>query len=194
MVPGNTMEDIAFVMKKLLQETMDQKAELQTQQEITDNIELYLSTQKHEIGMLREGMVTKDEIIEQLNRRCAMLNNTNAKLKEELENPHLGEFRDILTENKNSEQELKNAHQCIQTLESEITLLKATHPDARSRETNPFLQSDVCSRTFDQEDFHLLSGQNLDHASQLFDLTESQVIRKDNSSEILKQIGNLKLS
>ena len=179
------MENIEFVLAQLLQENREQKLLLYTDKERSTGLEYCVTAQKEEIRQLQELLATKDKIIVQLNDRCVMFSANCDQLKGELISPHLREIETILEESKLSKESLLLAQQRVKKLECQLIDLKSTQ-----FETNPFLQSDVLSGTFDKEALYQLSDRQSPHTSGIETSTPSkEEDRNENYNEIIQQIG-----
>ena len=108
-----------------------------------------------------------------------MMSKSCKQMKVELDSPHLKEIEDILEEGKLSKEAMKSAQQRVKKLECELMELK--NIQYGSNGTNPFLQPDVFSQTFDKEGTFLFPTDT----QQAFSADGS-----DNSNQLLRQIGN----
>ena len=186
------MQDIEFVLTHLLQENREQKSQMYADKERSTDVEYCVTAKKEEILQLQELLSTKDKIIIQLNDRCAMFSASCDQLKGELVSPHLREIEDILEESKQSKERLLNAQQRVKKLECELIDLKSNQfESAAVRETNPFLQPDVLSRTFDQEAPYHFSNRQTPHTSkiELVSTPDKEEARNENYNELIQQIG-----
>ena len=178
-IPGSTLRNINLIITQLLQENREQKTKLYSQTESCKSLEFCSNRQKQEITQLRELLSTKDRIIGQLNERCSMMSESCKQMKAELDSPHLKEIEDIIEEGKLSKEAMVSAQQRVKKLECELMELKSSQYG-----TNPFLQPDVFSQTFDKEGTFLLPAD-----TQRTFLADNKV-GSDYSNQLLRQIGN----
>lgn len=172
-IPGSTVQNI---ISQLLEENREQKAELNSQTESVKSLEFSANKQKQEIKQLHELLSTKDRIIGQLNERCSMMSESCKQMKVELDSSRLKEIDDVLEEGKLSKEAMINAQQRVRKLECELMELRSSH-----FESNPFLQPDVFSQTFDKEGTFLMPTNTQQTCS---------ANGSDNSNQLLHQIGN----
>ena len=184
------MANIELVVAQLLQETREQRTLLYTEKETSTELEYCVKAQQGEIYQLQELLATKDKIIVQLNERCVMFGERCDQLRE-LSTPHLGEIETILEESKLSKEGLLVAQQRVKRLECELIDIKSSQFESAGLvETNPFLQPDVLSRTFDRDALLQLSDRQTPHRSTLETHAPSREdARNENSNELIQQIG-----